>query len=230
MNATATVPAPATTGGNKPRPTVPLKGDQRDFVEKNHPLAFVAADKFSDDCGLTRNERVSAAYLGIIHAAKGFDPTQKFQFSTYAVRCAVNFIQREIAKNSIIRIPFYLCNSSTAGSGEEHRFQAYVRTARSVRSIFAADPEDNIDPEDRRGQAPRISEQEELKQEELIGALEELIGRLPERQKYVIKSRLAGLSLKAISNSLGISKERVRQIEEKTIIRLKQQMDAFIGH
>lgn len=46
---------------------------------------------------LTFDDRLQAALIGINHAARGFDPTKNFKFSTYAFMAAKNNIMREAA-------------------------------------------------------------------------------------------------------------------------------------
>lgn len=45
---------------------------------------------------------------------------------------------------------------------------------------------------------------------------------LPPRSQFILKARLEGLTYKKLSEHLGICKERVRQIEQKSLRQLRR--------
>lgn len=90
MNATATrVPA-------APRR---LDAARRDLVESYLPLAEATAIKLSRRWSAAREDFVSAAYLGLVKAARTFDTSRGVDFSTYArkqIRGAIAEAAREL--------------------------------------------------------------------------------------------------------------------------------------
>lgn len=65
-------------------------------------------------------------------------------------------------------------------------------------------------------------------QEELINETDKVLEKLKEKEKYIIKKRFAienckKETLKSIADSLGVSPETVRQIEKKSIKRIKRE-------
>ena len=69
--------------------------------------------------------------------------------------------------------------------------------------------------------------QEQLIREELIQTMERLLGMLNERQRRILRMHFGMVdgvcySLEDIGNELGISKERVRQIERQAMDKLKK--------
>jgi RNA polymerase sigma factor (sigma-70 family) len=187
-------------------------------------LAHAAARKFNDSCGLTFQERRSAAYLGLIHAAKRFDPTKEFQFSTYAVRCAINYIQREIWANNIIRIPSYLREPNSANpsvKGSKDRYQPYAKAGRSVGSFDRGDSVSRIDPEDYHVAAPADPDEPDP-----VERLETLISWLPEAQRWVTSERLTGRTLTSIGTSLGCTRHIVAKIYQDSLKQLRDMAHA----
>ncbi len=67
---------------------------------------------------------------------------------------------------------------------------------------------------------------EEGTQEILMSVLEELLGELPEREQRILELRYGlgegePLTLEEVGKRLGISRERVRQLEEQALERLR---------
>jgi len=64
--------------------------------------------------------------------------------------------------------------------------------------------------------------------------LEELIGRLPEREQYTIRHRFGFVGggpcrLEDVSMALGVTRERVRRIEIDAMLELRRMMDEGPG-
>jgi len=195
--------------------------------------------------------------IGLIAAAKKFDYTLDYRFSTYATKWIRQGISRCIASHgSPIRVPEHTADrlrkvlqakaallQQTGVEPEE--WEIAKRSGlpeEKVRQLLLLNPEVcSLDApagedvtlahllEDRYSPSP----QEELVREELKQTMEQLLGMLTDRQRMVLRLHF-GMedghchSLEQISVHFGVSKERVRQIERQAIDRL-QKLGANLG-
>ncbi|MCJ8329340.1 MAG: RNA polymerase sigma factor RpoD/SigA [Lentisphaeria bacterium] len=83
-------------------------GDERaleKLISANLRLVVAIAQEFSNR-GLGMEELVSEGNIGLIHAAKKFDPSKGAKFSTYAAWWIKQFMRRAISESDkVIRIP-----------------------------------------------------------------------------------------------------------------------------
>lgn len=127
---------------------------------------------------------VSLGNEAVISAVEGFDPWQKYKFSTYACRCIF------------------------------HRFYGVVRSNRGSQSC--------IDVSEIDVPLPQNDPDMELYIERLKIAVEQ--AGLTEREKGIISLRFASpkKTLKEVSQMYNLSKERIRQVENLAIDKLRK--------
>lgn len=159
---------------------------------------------------------------GLVKAARDFDPARGVKFCTMAYP--------------------YIRNALSHGARREFGavyLPVYKRRAYSA-LLYGDDVPDGLDPTDVRSMralgegvlsldteymADRMlgSEDEELQRVEQRADLERLLGRLESREWYVIVHRLAyGEELRQVGDALGLSRERVRQIEKQAMKKLRE--------
>ena len=139
-------------------------------------------------------ELVSDGNISLIRAAEKFDYGRGFKFSTYA--------SWAIMKNFARSIP------------NEMKQRDRFRTSND--ELFAATQENRAD---------RLSE--ELAHENRISVVRKILSRLDDREQKIIINRF-GLdytqepcTLKQVGESMGVTKERVRQIESRALDKLR---------
>jgi len=139
-------------------------------------------------------ELVSDGNISLIRAAEKFDYGRGFKFSTYA--------SWAIMKNFARSIP------------NEMKQRDRFRTSHD--ELFAATQEKRAD---------RMSE--ELAHESRVSAVRKILNRLDDREQNIIINRF-GLdysqepcTLKQVGESIGVTKERVRQIESRALDKLR---------
>ena len=139
-------------------------------------------------------ELVSDGNISLIRAAEKFDYGRGFKFSTYA--------SWAIMKNFARSIP------------NEMKQRDRFRTSND--ELFAATQENRAD---------RLSE--ELAHENRVSAVRKILSRLDDREQKIIINRF-GLdytrepcTLKQVGESMGVTKERVRQIESRALDKLR---------
>lgn len=173
----------------------PLSDEQKKLVEDNIKLAHIFAKRWPFPM-LSREDNLSESFFCLCRAAHGFRPELGFTFSTFAATYHKNWI----------REGWRIYGAKHKGAGVAHTRYNHEEQA-------------DCEPEDK---GPRPGEILEA-QEEIERKLE-ILAILDERSKEVVMRRAQGQKLKAIGDELGITRERVRQIQERAM----SQMDLVI--
>lgn len=163
-----------------------------DYIIKKHDYLSLARK-----ARLSREQLHSAGCLGMIHAAKRFEPGRS-KFNTFAYAYIRSWISREIVLSRLIRVPEAVAWDVKQG-----------RRADALPDVhqFRGDHDDwSYDP-------PAPDETAEREARDFQREFRDQLALLPARWQSVIKGRLEGRTLEAIGRDMGVSKERIRQIE-----------------
>lgn len=206
--------------------------------------------------GVPMMDLVQEGSIGLLNAAKNFDPALGFRFSTYATKWIRSGVLRCLADHgAMIRVPGHtseklqkvlrvkaeLAQHLGAEPSEEQLLKKLDMTADQlehlmqklpqVRSLDANASED-AELKEFLDESLSSPPQEQLVRDELARIMEVLLSQLTDRQRLIIRLSF-GMedgkchSLESIGRRLEISKERVRQIRQQAMERLKKNGAAF---
>ena len=229
----------------------------RQLVNSNLRLVVSVARKYAGR-GVPLMDLVQEGSIGLLAAARKFDYTQDVRFSTYAtkgihsgiVQCLIDHGQpiripghtaeqirrveqaRKELEQTGIAAPTLLQIAQNCGMTES-KVKKYLLLQPQTCSLDAPAGEEEgslgLFLEDFSTPQP----QETLVRRELEKMMEELLSNLNDRQRQILRLHFGMAdgtcySLEQISKHMGISKERVRQIEKQAMEKL-QKLGANLG-
>lgn len=182
-----------------------LTPEQSRIVENNLGLAHLLAKKH---CRRVRSasyeETLSDAMLGLCIAAKLFDASKGYKFSTYAWRA----IQTRIING--------------ADQTSYKRRLRYTKLGRRLPSMTSMDQVRLVTERGGETMHDRIGYQPDY---ESTSDLPHLLATLDDRERYVIHNRFfEETTLEHIGRTLGVTKERVRQIERNALTKARMRI------
>jgi len=150
---------------------------------------------------------MSAGYLGVIHAIRKFDVTRGSRLTTYSKYWIDQYLRRvSKQERELISIPEYLGLKDK----KEHPNQRFAKVRLEGAEKLKDFPAINS-----------ISEHE--KYIDLLVDVEDSIKRLSKREQFVIQSIFYDRKiLKVIGKELGVSRQRVQQIKEESLGKIRR--------
>jgi len=223
----------------------------KELVLANLKFVISVANRYRNS-GLSMSDIINQGNLGLIEAARRFDPDRGVKFISYAVWWIRQSIIQTLAEQSgTVKLPIkqasilYKINEATEKLSKElgrdpnadeianylemdvNDVENILRVSRNYLSLEAPikDGEDRsfIDLLD----SGTKSVEDEIIETNLKNSLEEIVDELPEREATIVKLRF-GLegetpkTLEEIGEMMNISRERVRQIESRALLKLKK--------
>ena len=227
------------------------EGDEqaiRQMVNSNLRLVVSIAREYAGR-GVPMMDLVQEGSIGLLVAAKKFDYTLEYRFSTYATKWIRQGITRCLMNHGLIRVPIHtaekirklqlvrsqLQQERGAEPSIEEIAQKCGTTPEKAEKLLQLDPQTcSLDAPtgDEDGTLGLLIENakaaqpyEKLVREELVQTINNLMQILNDRQQYILRLRYGMedgtcYSLEQIGKLLGVSKERARQLEKQAMDKL----------
>jgi RNA polymerase primary sigma factor len=222
----------------------------RRLVEANQNFVIKVARQYQGN-GLPLEDLISEGNIGLLQAAERFDPDKGIKFITYAVWWIRRAILQALSDQSrLVRLPKYKIRQVRELRERVERLRRDLGRDPELEEIAEAaelDPREaenlltlgsfeismDVEPEGGGDHNPfdeYLSDdagEDDYYRTEVSRIVREAIGRLSKKERHVVLRRFEFVNgekntLETISKELGLTKERVRQIELKAKARLKE--------
>lgn len=222
-----------------------------DLLVRSNLRYVVSVAKHYRDCGLSLLDLINEGNVGLIQAAKRFDPERGVKFITYAVWWIRQAIMHALADQSgTVRLPIkqagllYRIGETYRRLIQENNQEPSIeeiakaikmkpQDLESIMRVYRAHlsldtpikDDDDTSYLDMMEEHHSPSIEEHMVQASLAQQTEELLQELPPREQQILRLRYGfdgePKTLEEIGQEIGLSRERVRQIEKKAKLRLR---------
>jgi RNA polymerase primary sigma factor len=227
------------------------------LIEANLRFVVKIAFKYANQ-GLPLTDLISAGNEGLIIAVRHFEPERGIRLISYGVWWIRQSINRVLANDArTIRLPFYVyCDlyrmirmqevfqnrhgrppsleelSDETGIAADKLLRISRLTTRRVSLNRPISPEGETETVDLLSDSSDESPERLLIAEDRQRELEDLLAKLPKRQRRIIEMHYGigrkAMTLRQIGDAFDLSRERIRQIEVAAFARLRREVSTVL--
>ena len=224
---------------------------KRKLIQANLRLVVSIAKKYIGQ-GVLFMDLVQEGSLGLIKAAEKFDYSKNFKFSTYATWWIKQTIMRAISNNSrAIRIPVHMADKirkykkiytmlsfelgrEPTESEMAKKMNLPMKKISSIKKSIIKEPisletpvTEDLNIGDYVQDKSHKSPETQVRNKILKGSIKHLLSTLSEREKKIVTCRFGidgqtPMTLEQLGNELGYSKERIRQLEDTALSKIRE--------
>ena len=191
------------------------------------PWAVHLVDRYfrASDSSVSWEDLMSAAMEGLIVGVDHFDPDRGALTTCVSLWIRQKMLRYLYSNSAVVRIPDGVAGKLGGIIGRGEDFQDYELASCAARAKWRTLSIEQdwkightnigwLSYQYERGTEEYKEEEQEQDKEERIKELWEAIGELPIRMRTIMELRLQGQTLQHIGDSMGITRERVRQLNE----------------
>ena len=214
--------------------------DLQAVVEKHTGLVKSVALRLARIYGEDPEDLIQIGYIGLLKAAKRFDPERGLQFSTYAVPMITGEIRSQLRDQGSVKMSRQLKADVTAVRRAESNYSAKYGTSPHLSQLAelaglteervqaacqAADVMGNIQPLDSLDtESSQFWLDEEEKDVSRIDLADTLRSLDPKARQVIVLRYYRDCTQQQIADMMGISQVQVCRIEKKTLQEMARRM------
>ena len=220
------------------RAVVEQAATRESLISDNLGLVHSCANRFRGR-GVEYDDLFQAGCVGLIKAADGFDPSRGFAFSTYAVPVILGEIHRIFRDGGTVKVGRAMKEKSRNALREKERLTAErgqeptigelaehlgMDIAETAQVLTASMPPVSLTADEENGSGQidiPVAPPEDMISDTV--ALEQIMDRLPERDKQLIELRyFKGLTQTVTAEHLGMSQVQVSRREKAILLQMRR--------
>jgi len=203
-----------------------------ELVRRNLKYVVTVANKYRG-CGLSLQDLIEEGNIGMIQAAKRFDGERNVKFITYAVWWIRQAIMHSLAEQSgTVKLPIkqagklYKIERKYKSLTQELEREPIMRAYRTHLSLDTPLRDDDVTQYlDLLENPDYIPYDDQIMKASLHDKVDDMLKHLSKREEQILRMRFGfngeTRTLEDIGKEIGLSRERVRQIEKRAKARLK---------